>query len=272
MTLRAIFSIVILCSLSGICSASQEFFPFLAEAKADKINVRAGQSENFERVYQLNMKEDVVVVAHQFSWYKIILPSGAESFISSKYVQLINPSLGKLTADKVNVRARADTKSAILGQTMEGELVYILASLEGWYKIKPIGNSHGWVADNLLTFKSNQTESYLNQRLAQITREEVGQPQVAEESLSLETSQPAIEESREVDLVGRVSISEETAHVSRQYIFTGQDQQKYYLHGMDHVLNGFVGDDVRVKGIINSQPGDQLDHPAIEISEILLVL
>src|SRR3989338_1380173 len=65
--------------------AAQESFPFLAEAINERVNVRAGQSQNFEKLCQLEKGEEVIVVGKDFSWYKIQLPSRTHVYVSDKY-------------------------------------------------------------------------------------------------------------------------------------------------------------------------------------------
>ena len=74
--------------------AAQESFPFLAQAINERVNVRAGQSQNFEKLYQLEKGEEVVVVGKDFSWYKVQLPPGTYVYISDKYVRLVSSMPG----------------------------------------------------------------------------------------------------------------------------------------------------------------------------------
>jgi len=59
--------------------------PFLAESTGDNVNVRAGQSANFERLCQLSEGEEVVVLDKEYSWYKIQTALTATKQIRSKY-------------------------------------------------------------------------------------------------------------------------------------------------------------------------------------------
>ena len=101
MTSRTIsFPLLICISLYvfGFCNnrvyADQESFPFLAESTGDHVNVRAGQSANFEQLCQLSKGEEVAIVGKEYSWYKIQLPSHAKSFVSNKFVEFIDDQNG----------------------------------------------------------------------------------------------------------------------------------------------------------------------------------
>ena len=79
MTFRGnIFIILILSLVFGLSFQSvsaqaqvQEFFPFVAQINTDEINVRAGQSTNFEKICTVKKSEKLIVVDKSFSWYKI---------------------------------------------------------------------------------------------------------------------------------------------------------------------------------------------------------
>ena len=161
MTAR-LFSLVLVVNLLSVCAnASQEKFPFVATITSDHINVRAGQSANFERLCQLNKNDEAVVVARSFGWSKIKLPSTAKSYVSAKYVQVVN-GLGTVTADRVNIRAEANFNSTILGQVRQGDKVQVIERVKDWYKIIPIEESYGWVADKYIKFKSYDLATYHN--------------------------------------------------------------------------------------------------------------
>ncbi|MDP8211874.1 MAG: SH3 domain-containing protein [Candidatus Zapsychrus exili] len=90
---RIILSIIILFLCSGaygadasLSASGQNIFPFVAEPTKDSVNVRAGQSVNFEKLCKVSIGEEVFVVGSQYSWYKIKLPNRAISFVSKKYI------------------------------------------------------------------------------------------------------------------------------------------------------------------------------------------
>ena len=118
MILRVVFLFTICCLLSfnfglepgSAVFAAQEFFPFLGEITANKVNVRAGQSVNFEKLCSLEAGDQVIVIEKNFSWYKIRLPECAESYVSAKYIQLLDGHFGEISGDRVNIRSARDSK------------------------------------------------------------------------------------------------------------------------------------------------------------------
>jgi SH3-like domain-containing protein len=155
MTLRAFFLVIILLLHSPSLFAGTETFPFLAEVKSDKVNIRAGQSPNFEPLGLLKRGDTIIVVAKEYSWYKVRLPKTAKSFISEKYVKLLSDQEGEITGSRVNVRAAANVNNTALAQLSAGSKVKIVQKKEDWYQIEPVEDSFGWVAQELLEFKTN---------------------------------------------------------------------------------------------------------------------
>ena len=140
--------------------ARSEGFPFVGEVVGEKVNVRAGQSANFEKLCQIPHGMQVLVVGKNFSWYKISLPQEASGFIVDKYVTRINAATGVVTADRVNIRATQDVNSTSLGQVSKGMTVKIREAKNGWYKIEPLPESVGWVSQEYIKFKSKDVSSY----------------------------------------------------------------------------------------------------------------
>jgi len=157
MTLRiVILSLVVLLSLQvhgshgGIVWAQEHLPPFLAESTGDHVNVRAGQSANFEKLCQLSKGEEVVIFGKEYSWYKIQLPLSAKSFVSKDYVQFLGLNAGGITATDVNIRAGAGIHHTILGRLAKGDQIYIREEFDEWYRIEPVAKSYGWVSQKLL--------------------------------------------------------------------------------------------------------------------------
>lgn len=163
-------ALFILIALIGFCGhpqqalARQESYPYLAQVTEDNINVRAGVSTNFENLCRLQKGDEVVVVGRNYSWLKIRLPLIASSYISKKYVRLLENNSGEITADKVNVRAGANINRTVLYQLKAGDQIRIIDEAEDFYKIEPShADAVGWVHENLLAFKSKDTTAYLSE-------------------------------------------------------------------------------------------------------------
>ena len=117
MAMRLILSLVFLWLAPWTAFAAPKF-PYTAEAVSDRVNIRAGENNNFEIVATLSKGDRVIVTGKSFSWFKVRLPEDAKAFIKSEYAHLITPEVAEVTADRVNVRAAPNTNAAILVQVI----------------------------------------------------------------------------------------------------------------------------------------------------------
>ncbi|MFH0754901.1 MAG: SH3 domain-containing protein [Candidatus Omnitrophota bacterium] len=141
----------------GAPGKSVQKFPFVARVAADRVHVRAGQSNNYESVVVVAENTELLVLGKIYSWYKVALPDGAGLFVSKEYVKAVSPDIGEITADRVNVRARPGTEASILGQLLRGDQFFIkglAGEKSDWYLIRPVTKASGWVQESFLEFKS----------------------------------------------------------------------------------------------------------------------
>ena len=122
-----LFSALILSAT--VCSA-EEHFPFVGEVSAKEVNIRAGQSTNFEIIYRLKKGDQILVLGKEFSWYKVQPPPGSVAFIHSKYLQLQGKDSGVVTADKVNLRAATNFNASVLAQVGKDTILTIVGKKE----------------------------------------------------------------------------------------------------------------------------------------------
>jgi uncharacterized protein YraI len=250
--------------------AQQEIFPFLAQVTTDSVNVRAGQSANFETLCQLSRGEDVVVVGRSYKWYEIQLPLNARAFISDKYVTLLSGGEGEINAGGVNVRAGTSIQSTIVGQLDKGSRVRILGKQEGWYRIEPSPSIHGWVADQFLAFKSRDVGIEKREAAPLPAQPFSEQKQEAVNVLPVVPAHKKI-----VSATGYLRPcrnSDKTAAASYELVI--DNQPAYDVRGVQHILDEFAYATVTIEGTIprpDDAPGRSL-NPVIIVSKIQLVL
>lgn len=243
---------------------AEETFPFSARVTAEKVNVRAGQSENFEKLDVLNQKDEVVVVGKSYSWYKIRLPRTAKSFIIDKYVD-VKGDMAEVTADRVNVRAGADVNRTALAQLAKGTKVRIIEKLEGWYRIEPIDESYGWISEEFLAFKSNVIPS----QAAAV----VNPPEVVELKPVQPTASSSVSVSEKIVTLKGTLKAPVTQELSvPEYQLLTDDKSVYILQGMEHVLKEFLHSTVQVEGRMKEGLEDPSSRPVVQVSRIQLVL
>ncbi len=307
MNLRIIFRTLILClslqmgfGYTDSVYAQQKFFPYLAEATGDQVNVRSGQSSNFERLCQLSKGDEVVVLEKGYSWYKIQLPSAARSFVSKEYVQYLGQNAGGVIAEKVNIRAGAGIHFTVLGQLAKGEQIFIEEELDEWYRIKPVAESYGWVGEKFLSFKSNDVREYRAKAYARPSVEEelfelvpveaeeeefaeapVVEEQVVEEQVVKKRTvkkraakKQAVKEqaTEKFSAVGYVEDYEDKDDDGIQYKIVVNGRPVCYVQGVNHMLGRFMHHKVSVEGAVNKKLQSKYAYPVLIVSKVRLML
>ena len=280
MTVRTIFRPLLLCFILNInmlgartVSADQEIFPFLAEVTGDQVIVRAGQSVNFERLCQLDKGQEVVVVERGYSWYKIQLPPSAKSFVHKNYVQFLGQNAGGILGDRVNIRAGEGIHHTVLGQLTNGELITIEEESEEWYRIQPVANSYGWVADQFLKFKSYDVAEY-KAAVAEKTFVDLEALQPIEGDLPEEKVEEVAvrEEAESFYAVGYVEDYEADENDGIYYKITTGGRPVCYIQGQNHMLGRFKNLRVSVEGTVNQKLQSKYTYPVIVVSKIRLMI
>ena len=258
--------------------AAQESFPFLAQGINERVNVRAGQSQNFEKLCQLEKGEEVIVVGKDFSWYKIQLPSRTHVYVSDKYVRLAGSMEGEITGDRVNVRSSAKAESTILGQIEKGARIRVIEKLQGWYKIAPPAQVFGWVAEGLVTFKSMDITAYRPKEREKSPAAGSGK-EVSDASqtqqLSAQAPGPALvpPDSQNASVIGvlrLLPLRQDKTDVSYELLI--RNKPAYFIQGPRAMLDDFARYTVTIDGTLNADLEKQFLRPVLTVTRIQLVL
>ena len=253
-----IFHVILCLFLFAPLAQAQDVFPFVGRINSDNVNVRAGQSNNFEKLIQLSENAEVVVVDKKYSWYKIRLPRQAKAYIFSKFVKIIDEDKNKgiVIGSRINVRAGKGTNYSILGQVNAGDEVLVLSHEKEWLQIEPLKSMHGWVADEFLEYKNTDVEAFL----AKVVEPEP----VAEEPVL--PPEPVL-------IKGELkTASAATGYENVAYLLYVDDQPRYYIEGMTGLLDDFVDHKVEIEGLENKSLVHTLSHPVLSVSRVEYVL
>lgn len=267
-------TVVLLVSVPAF--AAQESFPFLAQVISERVNIRAGQSQNFEKLCQLDKGEEVVVVGKDFSWYKVQLPPGTLVYVSDKYVRLISNMEGEITGDRVNVRSSAKVESTILGQAEKGSRVRIIEKIQGWYKIAPPPQVFGWVADGLLTFKSRDITAYHPKEHAREESPVTGgdkEASAASQAQQPLTPTPASVGPKNVSITGVLRLlppRQDNIDVSYELLI--RNKPAYFVQGPRAMLDDFARYTVTIEGVLNTDLEKRFLRPVLNVARVHLVL
>jgi SH3-like domain-containing protein len=258
--LLRIFITLLFCLSTHFVYAGQGGFPFVGSIKPDKVNVRAGQSTNFEKIAQLAHDDEVLVIGKEFAWYKIKLPKQANSFIADKYVQTEDKLTGIVTADRVNIRAAKDVNSSSLGQAMKGMTVKIVESWPGWYRIEPLEDSFGWVSEEFVTLKSKDVSSFKPKEVNVAASAPAAIAQIPEANQKFVTA----------GFLEPVDSSDTAGGAYYRIVVDGQPM--YVIKADNHVLDSFLFYKVSCEGMRVQEPPISTYLPVLSISKIQLIL
>jgi uncharacterized protein YgiM (DUF1202 family) len=102
-------------------------------------------------ICQVKKLDTLEVLGESYDWYRVRLPKNAPAFIRKDLVNYLDENNAKVAKEKVNIRLKASTSSAIIGKADKDEPLKIVELGQDWYKIEPVKNSFGWVHKQFLT-------------------------------------------------------------------------------------------------------------------------
>jgi hypothetical protein len=135
-------------------TAAVPSFPYDGEVTEDDVPIRSGPGTNYYICSKLKKGSKVTIVGSQFSWSRIVPPTGSFSWISMRNVSIDpdNPNIGIVTADGIRVYAGSEFKEPIHSETLQGKLnrsdeVRFVGKPQGdYYKIAPPDSAYLWIS------------------------------------------------------------------------------------------------------------------------------
>ncbi len=143
-------------SPGGQESMQAQPYPYFAEVTGSDVLIRTGPGTGFYDCGKFKEGDKIQVVGSQFTWSKIIPPTGCFSWISMQYIKIDpeDPSYGTVTGDNVRVYAGADNlrpsySTSLQTKLSKGDKVKLLGEqLDDYYKIAPPQGAYLWVSTN----------------------------------------------------------------------------------------------------------------------------
>ena len=131
--------------------------------KTSALNVRSGAGTNHSIIGKLYKGDKVDILDSSNNWYKVKLSNGKIGWASSQYIETNHSANsqnnGTINTSALNVRQGAGTNYSIIGKLYKGDVVNILSSSNGWYKIKLSNGSTGWVSSQYITLSDSSSDS-----------------------------------------------------------------------------------------------------------------
>ena len=155
--------------------------PKSGKVTADRVNVRARASLIGERVTQLRKEDTVTVLAtvkidppkegEPAEWLKIAMPAGGQTWVHMAFVKE-----GKVTANKLNVRAGGSERFSIVAHLAKDDEVKEKRTSGDWIEIEHPEGAHAFVAASFVeiggvaeTVEEEKTESTENTETTKVT-------------------------------------------------------------------------------------------------------
>lgn len=239
-------------------------FPFMGEAQTNNINVRSGQSVNYDKIGQLYKGQKVAIFAEDKGWYKILLPRNTDNFISAQYVRLISEEEGEVTGDRVNIRSGAGTDFPVLTQLERGTMIHIIETVNGWYRFQSLSDVYGWVSKEFIVFKSNDISEV--QQGVIFTRSRDAAPEAEQKEL-----QKKVESKKVVKLTGVVQRQELSEFKNLRFKLVKDDSPVCFLDGPETLIDDFLRYNVEVEGVVYEEESSKYPFPVVHLQKIQLV-
>ena len=166
--------------------------PKSGKVTADRVNVRARASLIGERVTQLRKEDTVTVLAtvkidppkegEPAEWLKIAMPAGGQTWVHMAFVKE-----GKVTANKLNVRAGGSERFSIVAHLAKDDEVKEKRTSGDWIEIEHPESAHAFVAASFVEIGG----------VAETVEEEKTKPTENTETTEVTETTETTEESRE---------------------------------------------------------------------------
>ena len=145
------------CQCTDSASAVDQF-PYTTQVLGNEAYVRSGPGRNFYPTDKLKPGASVEVYRHDpGGWCAIRPPAGSFSWVSARYVELIDDELGEVTVDQVVARVGSqlsNVRDVIQVRLNAGERVAILdeytSGSQSWYKVAAPAGEFRWIRQSLV--------------------------------------------------------------------------------------------------------------------------
>jgi SH3-like domain-containing protein len=239
---------------------ADEHFPFLAQVSKESVNVRAGPNTNFEKIDKINKGLDVVVLGRSYEWYKVQPFPTTKAYIRSDYIRIKEgENVAVVLGDNVNIRCRASSDAASLGEVKKGTLVKVLERAQGWCRLEPVAGTAGWVHQDFLKEISPDVPASMMITAVQWPSDVVVNnipKKIIQEQVTLQGMMQPLSQAPDADVHYEIVIDDKTA---------------FYLKDIPQI-SFFANTVVNVEGTVIPDPLKKFTHPLLRINKIALVL
>ena len=243
---------------------ADEHFPFLAQVIKESVNVRAGPNTNFEKIDKLAKGTQVVVLGRSYGWYKVQPLPTTNAYIRSDYLKIAQGGIAAVGGDNVNIRCRASSDAASLGEVKKGTLVKVLEQANGWCRLFPVSGTIAWIDQDFLQEVSLDVPASML-----IPQVPLSSPVIPETPAPVSKVPVAV--SPWVSMRGTVEVLVQPPDVDVHYEIVLDDKSVFLLQDIPRI-SSFINTVVNIEGALVPDPQKKFRYPLLHINKIALVL
>jgi SH3-like domain-containing protein len=215
--------------------------------KVQELYLRAGPNRNFEVLKKLKKGDILEFVEEKYGWTRVVLPEDVPLYIYRQMVA-VSGNRAIVVKNRVNVRARPNLNSTVVGQVNKGNILTVIGMEADWIKIRPPSGFTGWVKSEYVEkceyipiIKSQENKEKKEEIVVIEDQQEMESPEGKEES-GLQQPEPRYQIfTGEISEVGKI-----LGRKSRYKLKT--DEGIYYLRGDENLIFKYLGTEVTIEG------------------------
>lgn len=122
---------------------------FIARAATDGVDLRSGPDPHYKVVRTVSAGTPLVVVSRVSGFLGVLVPSGFNAFVHSRYVEVDELGIGRVTTSRVNLRSVPSSRDDYpIGQLDAGTVLWVWGPAEGneqWLEVTAPAELPLWV-------------------------------------------------------------------------------------------------------------------------------
>ncbi len=150
-----------MCACCCGANALAETFPVKARIAANNVYVRGGPGQNYYPTQKLDYGDEVEVYRRDpGGWLAIRPPRESYSWVSARYLKMVEPDIAVVTAEDVVARVGSqlsDKRDIWQVKLRRGEELRVLENAGAWLKVAPPSGEFRWISAQFVDLDSGDS-------------------------------------------------------------------------------------------------------------------
>lgn len=213
---------------------------------APKLYLRAGPNRNFEVLKELKKGDILKSVEEKYGWTRVVLPDDVPLYIYRQMVA-VSGDRAVVVKNRVNVRARPNLNSTMVGQVNKGDTLTVIGMEADWVKIRPPSGFTGWVKSEYV--EKCEYNSSIETQEDEEKKEEIAVIEDQREMESPEEEGSGLQQPEPGYQIFTGKISEVGKILGRKSKYKLKTEGGiYYLRGDENLIFKYLGREVTIEG------------------------